>query len=154
MKRYGKTIAVTVLAVIIAVWILDKIPFTKNVDMQVEPAIYVDGSYVDRTTVTIKGEKTRYLFREDSFVGEIRIACLTKTDTEGLQAKIQWHSDNDLQSISFSCKGDFYGAQEYGLSNALVMSDDMSDFAFMTTDGAVISTAYGYCGMLEKAAGE
>ena len=48
--------------------------------MQVEPTIYMEGKFVDKTTVTIKGEKTRYLFRDDSFVGEIRIAFQTGID--------------------------------------------------------------------------
>lgn len=149
MKRYLKTIAIVVLVMIITVWVIDKIPFKAKIDMQVEPTIYVDGKFADKTTVTIKGEKTRYLFRDDSFVGEIRIACLEKTDVDGLQAKISWHGNEELQSLSFYYKGDFFSAEKYGLSTSLIMKDDMRNFAFMTTDRRVISTAHTYCNFIE-----
>lgn len=35
-----------------AIWIVDKVPFTMKVDKQIEPTIYMDGSFVDMTTVT------------------------------------------------------------------------------------------------------
>ena len=89
--------------------------------------------------------------RDNSFIGEIRIACLEKTDVDGLQAKIRWHGDDELQSITFYYKGDFFGAQKYGLSNSLIMKDDMRNFAFMTTNREIISTAHVYCNILEHA---
>lgn len=153
MKRYLKAIGIVVVVIVIAVWVIDKIPFTKAIDMQFEPTIYVSGEYVDKTTVIIKGEKTRYLFRDDSFIGEIRIAYLEKTNVDGLQAKIRWHDNDDLQSISFYYNGDFFSAQKYGITTSLIMEDDMRNFAFMTTGGEIISTAHVYCNILDEYAG-
>ena len=149
-KSKLRIVAMIVLALIIAVWVIDKIPFTARIDIQAEPTIYIDGKFVDKTSVTIKGEKTRYLFRDDSFIGEIRIACVEKTGTDGLQAKIRWHGDDELQTLSFYHKGDFFGADNYGLSTSLIMKEDMRNFAFMTTDGKVISTAQLYCRVFER----
>ena len=154
MKRNLKTMSIVVFVIILSVWIIDKIPFKAKIDMQVEPTIYMEGKFVDKTTVTIKGEKTRYLFRDDSFVGEIRIACVEKTAADGLQAKISWHGNDELQSLSFYYKGDFFGAENYGLTTSLIMKKDMRNFAFMTTDGKVISTAHVYCDHLEQAIGK
>lgn len=154
MKRKLKMIAFALLVVLAAVWVIDKIPFTMKVDRRVEATIYRDGKFVDKTAVTMRGEKTRYLFRDDSFVGEIRIDCAEKTAADGLQAKIRWHKNDELQSLSFYHKGDFFGADKYGLSSLLIMEENMRNFAFMTTDGEVISTAHGYCDILERARGE
>ena len=107
MKRNLKTMAIVVFVIILSVWIIDKIPFKAKIDMQVEPTIYMAGKFVDKTTVTIKGEKTRYLFGDDSFVGEIRIACVEKTAADGLQAKISWHGNDELQSLAFYYKEGF-----------------------------------------------
>lgn len=154
MKWNLKTMTIVVLVIILSVWIIDKIPFKMNIDKQLEATIYMDGKFVDKTTVTIKGEKTRYLFRDDSFVGEVRISCIEKMSVDGLQAKIRWHGNDELQSLSFYYKGDFFGAENYGLTTSLIMKDDMRNFAFMTTDGKVISTAHVYCDHLEQAIGK
>lgn len=154
MKRYFKPVIISVIIIVMAVLVIDKIPFTKKIDMQLEPTIYINGKYADKTTVIIKGEKTRYLFRDDSFVGEIRIAYLEKTNVDGLQAKICWNGGDNLQSISFYYKGDFFSAPKYGLSNSLIMKDDMRNFAFMTTNREIISTTHVYCNVLEDISGQ
>lgn len=63
MKRYLKTIGIVALVIVITVWVIEKIPFTEDIDVQLEPTVYANGEFVDKTTVLIKGEKTRYLFR-------------------------------------------------------------------------------------------
>lgn len=88
MKRNLKTMAIVVFVIILSVWIIDKIPFKAKIDMQVEPTIYMEGKFVDKTTVTIKGEKTRYLFRDDS-VQQIGISLI------GLFIFLQFDMFND-----------------------------------------------------------
>lgn len=153
MKRNLKAMVILALVIILPVWIIDKIPFEMDIDMQVEPTIYMDGKFADMTTVTIKGEKTRQLFRDDSFVGEVRIACIEKTSVDGVQAKISWHGNDELQPLSFCYMGDSFGADNYGLTASLMMKEDMRNSAFVTTDGKVISTAHVYYNYLEQEIG-
>lgn len=64
MKQYTKTIIKTALFIIVALLIIDKIPFNKNIDRQITANIYKDGAIIGQTTVAMNGEKSRYLFRK------------------------------------------------------------------------------------------
>lgn len=141
MKKHIKPIVCTIFVIAVAVWIVDKIPFTQKIDQTVEAAVYKDGVMIDETSVYMKGEETRYLFRTNSFVGEFRISYAEKTDVEDLQTKISWHKDNNLQSISHFYKGNFSTSDKRGIAYYLLISKDMQEFALMTTNQEVIATS-------------
>ena len=120
---------------------MDKIPFTQSIDQEITAAVYRDGQIIDNTTVTIRGDKTRYLFRKDSFVGEFRIPYVKATDIDDLQTQIRWYDPDNYQYITHFYKGSFTSADQRGLVNVLLISEDMDDFALMTTSREVIATS-------------
>lgn len=145
MKKYIKPIVCTIVVIALAVWIVDKIPFTQKIDQTIEATVYKDGVMIDETPVYMKGKKNRYLFRPNSFVGEFRISYAEKTDVEDLQTKISWHKDDNLQSISHFYKGNFSTSDERGIAYYLLISKDMKEFALMTTEQEVIATSKEAC---------
>ena len=145
MKKYIKPIVCTIVVIAVAVWIVDKIPFTQKIDQTIEATVYKDGVMIDETPVYMKGKKNRYLFRPNSFVGEFRISYAEKTDVEDLQTKISWHKDDNLQSISHFYKGNFSTSDERGIAYYLLISKDMKEFALMTAEQEVIATSKEAC---------
>ena len=141
MKKRLNVLLSALLFVLAAVWALDTTPFTQHIDQQIEAMVYRDGVAVDTATVLIRGDKTRYLFREDSFVGEFRIPYVASTDIDGLQTQIRWYDEYNYQHISHFYKGDFFSATNFGLVNILLISEDLDTFALMTTDGKIIATS-------------
>lgn len=141
MKKYIKPIVCTIIVIAVAVWIVDKIPFTQKIDQTVDAVVYKDGVIIEETTVYMKGEKTKYLFRPNSFVGKFRISYVEKTNVEDLQTKISWHKDDNLQSISHFHKGIFSTSDKRGIAYYLLISKDMQEFALMTTNQEVIATS-------------
>ena len=145
MKKYIKPIVCTIVVIAVAVWIVDKIPFTQKIDQTIEATVYKDGVMIDETPVYMKGKINRYLFRPNSFVGEFRISYAEKTAVEDLQTKISWHKDDNLQSISHFYKGNFSTSDERGIAYYLLISKDMKEFALMTTEQEVIATSKEAC---------
>lgn len=145
MKKHIKKIITVILIFAAFMWVIDKIPFTKRIEQQIDAAVYKDGELIDITTVFMTGTKTRYLFRPDSFVGEFRIPCVEGTDVDDLQTQISWHSNDNLQSISHFYKGDFSTADKRELAYYLIISNDMKNFALMTTNQEVIATSDELC---------
>ena len=145
MKKYIKPIVCTIIVIAAAIWIVDKIPFTQKIDQTVDAVVYNDGVSLEETSVYMKGEKTRYLFRTNSFVGEFRISYAEKTDVEDLQTEISWHKDDNLQSISHFYKGNFSTSDKRGIAYDLLISKDMQEFALMTTNKEVIATSKEVC---------
>ena len=141
MKKYIKPIVCTIIVIAVAVWIVDKIPFTQKIDQTVDAVVYKDGVILEETSVYMKGEKTKYLFRPNSFVGKFRISYVEKTNVEDLQTKISWHKDDNLQSISHFHKGIFSTSDKRGIAYYLLISKDMQEFALMTTNQEVIATS-------------
>lgn len=143
-----KRIRVIVCALIMlaaAIWVTDKLPFTQEIDQTVKAAVYRDGVFAENTPVYMKGEKTRYLFRPNSFVGTLRISCVAETNVKDLQTQISWHGGELLQTIGHFYRGAFLPASEHGLAYYLLISEDMREFALMTTDGSVIATSAAAC---------
>jgi hypothetical protein len=62
MKQRLKTIIVIAILLVIAIWIIDKIPFNKNINQQITANIYENGVTVGQTTLVMNGEKSNYLF--------------------------------------------------------------------------------------------
>ena len=141
MKKYIKPIVCTIIVIAVVVWIVDKIPFTQKIDQTVDAVVYKDGVIIEETSVYMKGEKTKYLFRPNSFVGKFRISYVEKTNVEDLQTKISWHKDDNLQSISHFHKGIFSTSDKRGIAYYLLISKDMQEFALMTTNQEVIATS-------------
>lgn len=148
MKKRVLTIAGVVLLLAAALWVVSPLLFTRSIDQQIEAAVYRDGETVGMITVSMRGKRVRYPFSENSFVGEFRVPWAEETNVDGLQAKIEWPRECNVQTIRHFYKGDFHGSHERGIVYFLLISDDMEEFALMTTQGDVIATspeAYRLC---------
>ena len=93
-------IIIGIIAVLAALWIIDKIPFSQKIDQTINADIYKDGAVIGETSVYMNGSKTRYIFREDSFAGEFRISSVKQTNIDDLQTEIRWRKDVNFQRIS------------------------------------------------------
>ena len=147
-KSKVKIIIGIIVAVIAVLLIIDKIPFSQKIDQTISADIYKDGAVIGETSVYMNGNKTRYLFREDSFVGEFRIIFVEQTNIDDLQTKIQWRKDVNFQTVSHFYKGDISPSDERGIAYHMLISNDMKDFAIMTTEQEIIATsekAYQLC---------
>ena len=142
MKKKVSMVLSILIAVLVVVWIIATIPFAKNIDQEIDAVVYKDGAVIGETAVYMNGKKTRYLFRADSFVGEFRVYYAEKTDVDDLQTKIQWQKDSSIQRISHFYKGNFTTSDERGIECNMMISDDMKDFAVMTTNQEIIATSY------------
>ena len=143
-----KGILLGTVAVLVVLWIIDKIPFSQNIDQTVAAVIYKDNAIVGETSVYMNGNKTRYLFREDSFVGEFRVFSVERMNVDDLQTRIQWFRNQEMQRMSHFYKGDFQASIERGIVHYLIISNDMKDFAIITTQHEIIATsvkAYKLC---------
>ncbi len=148
MKKRVILIVSAVLLFVIALCAVGKLLLTQRIDQQIEAAVYRDGEAVGKTTVSMRGKRVRYPFSENSFVGEFRVPWAEETNVDGLQAKIEWPRECNVQTIRHFYKGDFHGSHERGIVYFLLISDDMEEFALMTTQGDVIATspeAYRLC---------
>ena len=142
MKRRIMAAAGAVLLLALALWTVGRVLFTQHVDQQIEATVYRDGEAVGKTMVSMLGEKTRYPFQVDSFEGEFRIPWIEKTDVDGLQTEIRWHSSDHMQTIRHSYGGEIFYPHERGIVYFLLISDDMREFALMTTGQDVIATSF------------
>lgn len=141
MKKHRKHIAYTIIVIVVAIWIVDKLPFTQKIDQTVNAVVYKNDVILKETSVYMNGEKTRYLFRPNSFVGKFYVSYVEKTNIEDLQTQISWHKEDNLQSISHFYKGNFSTSDKQGIAYYLLISNDMKEFAFMTTDKEIIATS-------------
>ena len=141
-------IIIGIIAVLAALWIIDKIPFSQKIDQTINADIYKDGAVIGETSVYMNGSKTRYIFREDSFAGEFRISSVKQTNIDDLQTEIRWRKDVNFQRISHFYKGDISPSDERGIAYHMLISKDMKDFAILTTEQEIIATsekAYRLC---------
>lgn len=142
MKQKLKTIIIIAILLSIGIWIIDKIPFNKNINQQINANIYENGVAVGQTILVINGEKSNYLFRrKEGFVGEFSIPYAEKTDRSGLQAYITWNGEDNTQRIGYFYKGSIKLAEDMGLVPYLLINDSMTKFAIMLTDHTVIATS-------------
>lgn len=145
MKRRAAALSGALLLLTAALWVADKIPFVQHIDRQIQAEVYRDGIAVGWTTVSIRGEKTRYLFRAGSFVGEFRVPYVEETDVDDLQTRVEWHGGDHLQSISHFYQGALSLAGQRGVVSYLLISENMEEFALMTTEQDVIATSPALC---------
>lgn len=142
MKQKLKTIIAISIMLVIVIWIIDKIPFNKNINQQITANIYENGVAVGQTTLVMNGEKSNYLFRKkEGFIGEFLIPYAEKTDRSDLQTYITWNGEDNTQRISYFYKGSIKLAEDMGLVPYLLINDSMTKFAIMLTDHTVIATS-------------
>ncbi|AOY77725.1 hypothetical protein [Clostridium formicaceticum] len=142
MKQKLKTIIVIAILLVISIWIIDKIPFNKNINQQITANIYENGVAVGQTTLVMNGEKSNYLFRKkERFIGEFLIPYAEKTDRSDLQTSITWNGEDNTQYIIYFYKGVFKLAEDMELVPYLLINDSMTKFAIMLTNHTVIATS-------------
>ena len=141
MKKSVLAKRIVLCAVLLAagLWLLDKLPFSRSIQQQVDAFVYENGVPSETAAVTLHGEKTRFLFREDRFVGTLVLSCLDYPRQEEIQARIQWE-DFPAQYLSYYDSGNFRLAQELGIVPWLLASDDLTRFAIQLTDGRIVAT--------------
>ncbi|MBQ5739615.1 MAG: hypothetical protein IIV78_04315 [Oscillospiraceae bacterium] len=145
MNKKVKRSLTTLLIAVVAFWGIAQVPFSEKIDQKINATVYQNGTAIEQTTVVIRGEKTRYLLKENSFVGEFRIPYVEKTDIDDLQTQIKWNNEDRLQSIHHFYKGNFSTSDQRGLAYYLLISEDMDEFALMTTNQEIIATSDELC---------
>ena len=139
MKQHIKTIVKAALLVIVAVWVIDKMPFNKKIDHQIAASLYENGTITGQTTVVMKGEKSRYLFRRsEQFWGKFQILSCEKTTRENMSAGISWNGDDPMQTILYTSSGVF---PDMDIMYYLLINEEMTKFALMLGDGTVLATS-------------
>lgn len=139
MKQHIKTIIKAALLIIVAVWVIDKIPFNKNIDQQITASIYEDGAIIGQTAVVMDGEKSRYLFRKsEQYWGKFQIMSYEKTGIDDINAGINWNSDDNIQSIRYMIPGTF---PDMDIMYYMLINEEMTKFALMFSDGTILATS-------------
>ena len=139
MKKKITTGIKIVLVVIVVLFGIDKISFSENIDQQVSAHIYENGLVTGTTTVTMKGERTHYLFHNNEwYSGEFAIPSYEKSTTEGVTANIGWNNSDNIQDITYTERGIIYTD---GVKRSLLVSEDMASFVLMMQNGAMLATS-------------
>jgi hypothetical protein len=139
MKRKYKTIVKVIVVVVIGFWMLSTIPFNQNIKHEVPANIYKNGVMADKTTIFIDGEKSNYLFHDDeSFNGKFHILSCEKTGREDLKAGIEWGHEQNIQRLLYYQNASF---PDMDVISTILISKEMTQLAFMFTDGTVIATS-------------
>jgi hypothetical protein len=139
MKQKYKTIVKMVVVLVIGFWVFSKIPFNQNINQEISANIYENGVLTGETTVSIDGEKSNYLFRdEESFNGRFYILSYEKTGRDGMFAHIAWKNDEHIQSLIYYQNATY---PSMDIISTIIINEEMTQFALMCTDGTVIATS-------------
>ena len=140
-----KTPIIVVLMAAVVMWVLSYIPFNHRINREIEAQIYENGHAVSETKVYIDGEKSSYLFRgKDSFYGRFHISSFEKSGRSGNNALISWNlSKFNIQEIIYNHHYRRFPSVE--TIGAILINEEMTDFALMLTDGSVIATSEELC---------
>lgn len=139
MKQKYKTIVKVVVILVVGFWVLSIIPFNQNIKQEISANIYENEVMIGETTVFIDGEKSNYLFRhDDSFDGKFYIQSYEKTGRDGMSASIRWGDENNIQRLVYFQNGTF---PSMDVISTMIISEKMTHFALMFTDGTVIATS-------------
>jgi len=137
-----KKAAACAVILIVALWALDKLPVSSDISHQIEAGIYEYGALTGQTIISIEGEKTNYLFRDDeSFAGQFVIPFIERTGREGFTARISWNENENFQHVIYFGGGRFTLAEDLGIVPYILTSGDMTRLAVMLTDGRVLATS-------------
>jgi len=123
MKEKIKIIFKGIILFMIALWILDKLPFAEKINQQIPAKLYQNGSVVGETAIIMEGTKTNYLFgHHDSFHGKFSVPLLEKTGRERMTASISWRADDNFQYILYYGYGNSYLFEKIGMVSYLVIN--------------------------------
>ena len=92
------------------------------------------------TIVFMKGERSNYIFsKEQNYWGKFYIDCVERTDREGMNAGIWWHSGghDTTQKIAYSQNATFPLTHE--IAPYLLINKEMDQFAVEFSDGRIIA---------------
>ena len=116
-------VVISIMAVLVFLY---NYPFYQSIDHTITATIYIDGEESDKTTVTMKGEKTNYVLRQkERYVGSFDIAFYPGTNSKSVKTDIRWDKVVD------------YGITYYSVGNITVrlngpyieyISEDMTEF--------------------------
>ena len=139
MKQNYKTTLKVLVIFIIGFWILFKLPFNKNINLEISAHIYESGVVTGETKVVIDGERSNYLFTDDErFYGKFNILSYEKTGREDMFASIQWNNDDNIQQLTYFQNATFPSME---IISTLIVNEKMTQFALMFRDGTVIATS-------------
>ena len=124
---------------LLAVWLLPKMTFYKDINRMREAEVYVDGVSIRTTEVVIKGERTRYLFSERQFFfGSFQLEEYPRTQREDMTAEVSWHETFDTERILYSQNATF---PELDMERDLIIDENMEHFALGFKDGRIVATS-------------
>ena len=108
-----------------------------SIDKEIEANVYIEDTFVEKTTILISGTKRTSLFptKKEEYVGIFSIAYHMPTCKEGVEAKIQWHKEG-YQDIIFFYAGDFL---TYEVRN-IKIDESMEKITLTLEDGTTITT--------------
>ena len=139
-----KTTAILLaLAILLAgYYLLFQHNFERDIRQAVEATVYVDGKAADTTTVTIDGQQVYNLialYRTEllNFYGSFRVEAVPQTCHDGVQMHIYGEKNSRVQYIQGYYAGDF----KIPFEGTLLISFDMTEFAFQIKENTVIATS-------------
>lgn len=121
----------------VALWILNQLPFWKNVNIEVPAEVYRQGIKIEETHVKMEGRKSCYLFqKEDRFEGKLEILALD----------LSMESETRIYSSVFHEK--IYTVQSTNFRPEMktewffVLADEKrQEFCFIGQDGTFVSSS-------------
>lgn len=121
----------------VAFWVLNQLPFWKNVTIEVPAQVYKENVNIKETYVKIEGRKSRYLFqKEDRFEGELEIPALgiTMESESRIYSSVFHKNIYTVQSTSFN--------PEMRTEWIFVLADEtMEEFSFVGQDGTFVASS-------------
>ena len=121
----------------VALWILNQLPFWKNVNIEVPAEVYRQGIKIEETHVKMEGRKSCYLFqKEERFEGKLEIPALD----------LSMESETRIYSSVFHEK--IYTVQSTNFRPEMktewffVLADEKrQEFCFIGQDGTFVSSS-------------
>ena len=130
-----------VLALLAGYYILFEHNFEREIRQTMEANLYVDGTATDTTTVAIDGKQVYNLLSSRSellnFYGAFRVDAVPQTCREGTEFHIYSLENASVQYIQGFYAGDF----TVPFDGSLLISFDMTEFAFQADETTVIATS-------------
>lgn len=121
----------------VALWILNQLPFWKNVNIEVPAEVYRQGIKIEETHVKMEGRKSCYLFqKEERFEGKLEIPALDLSmESETRIYSSVFHKNiYTVQSTSFN--------PEMRTEWIFLLADEtMEEFSFVGQDGTFVASS-------------
>ncbi|MFI3292622.1 MAG: hypothetical protein SNI70_03780 [Rikenellaceae bacterium] len=127
---------------------LNTYSFSSTISQTIPATVYVDGIAVEETTVTMEGERTNYVFHDNErYTGTFAIDCMEFTARDTQSVLITWDNDEHLQKFTY---WDYAPENQDDICYFMLISDDMTQFGLLRTDGAFITTSPEVLTLMEK----